>query len=98
MSEQNQAYKPQKCSWSYLCEFYPKNPDDEEAEELEVIEERDKFENVVWTDKEFVDNVRSKCPNCGLLDRLLLCLCGKCKLKRTFSEIPHYFGLVDLFS
>ena len=72
-------------SWNYLCEFYPQDLENEDVEQLKVTEERDKFENVVWTDKEFVDKVRSKCLNCGLLDRLLLYLCGKCKLKIHFK-------------
>ena len=86
MAQQKQYYKPKKFSWSYLCEFYPKEPKNEETEQLEVIEEKDKFANVVWADKEFVDKVRARCPNCGLLDKLLLCFCGKCKLASLGSK------------
>ena len=86
MAQQKQYYKPKKFSWSYLCEFYPKAPKNEETEQFEVTEEKDKFANVVWADKEFVDKVRARCPNCGLLDKLLLCLCGKCKLDSLGSK------------
>ena len=85
MSKIKMVRKTSMFSWNYLCDFYPQDLENEDVEQLKVIEERDKFENVVWTDKEFVDKVRSKCPNCGLLDRLLLCLCGKWKLKVPFK-------------
>ncbi len=74
MSKAKSPASPERCSWSYLCMFEPA-PDEGKDEEKEEKDEKGK--ETVWMDPEFVENVKSKCPDCCLLDRILFLLCAK---------------------
>ncbi len=74
MSKAKGLASPQRCSWSYLCMFEPA-PDEGKDEEKGEMDEKEK--ETVWMDPEFVENVKSKCPDCCLLDRILFLLCAK---------------------
>ncbi len=75
MSKAKGPSSPQRCSWSYLCMF---EPAPEEMKNQEKEEEKDlKEKEIVWMDSEFVEKVKSKCPDCCLLDRILFLLCAK---------------------